>query len=77
VRNGFCPHKDYSSFSGGKLKMFKLCNYDKVMVWCLGLLRIILLFIKLVLLLVNFSITIRDASVYFIVYVLFSCLCLV
>jgi hypothetical protein len=25
----FCPHKDYSSFLGGKLTMFKLCNYGK------------------------------------------------
>jgi hypothetical protein len=24
-----CPHKDYSSFLGGKLTMFKFCNYDK------------------------------------------------
>jgi hypothetical protein len=29
VRNVFCPHKDHSSFLGGKLIMFKLCNYDK------------------------------------------------
>jgi hypothetical protein len=28
VRNMFCPYKDYSSFLGGELKMFKLCNYD-------------------------------------------------
>jgi hypothetical protein len=27
VRNMFCPHKDYSSFSGDKLTVFKLCNY--------------------------------------------------
>jgi hypothetical protein len=57
--------------------VFNLCNYDKVMVWILGLFRIILLFMKLILLLVNFSRTIRDAYVYFVVYVLFSCLCLV
>jgi hypothetical protein len=29
VRIMFCPHKDYSSFLGGKLTMFKLCNYGK------------------------------------------------
>jgi hypothetical protein len=29
VRNVCCPHKDHSSFLGGKLIMFKLCNYDK------------------------------------------------
>jgi hypothetical protein len=29
VRNMCCPHKDYSSFLGGKLTMFKFCNYDK------------------------------------------------
>jgi hypothetical protein len=34
---------------------------------------IILLFMKLILLLVNFCRTIRDAYVYFVVYVLFSC----
>jgi hypothetical protein len=26
VRNMFCSHKDYSSFLGGKLTMFQLCN---------------------------------------------------
>jgi hypothetical protein len=47
------------------------------MVWFLGLFQIILLLMKLILLLVNCSRTIRVVSVYFIVYVLFSCLCLV
>jgi hypothetical protein len=28
ARNMFCPHNDYSSFLGGKLTMFKLCNYE-------------------------------------------------
>jgi hypothetical protein len=32
MRNVFCPHKDYSSFLGGKLTMFNLCNYGKGMV---------------------------------------------
>jgi hypothetical protein len=77
VRNVFCPHKDYSNFLDGKLTMFKLCNYGKGMVWSLKLFQIILLFIKLILLFVNFSRTIRDASVYFVVYALFSYLCLV
>jgi hypothetical protein len=27
VRNMFCSHKDYSSFLGGKLIVFKFCNY--------------------------------------------------
>jgi hypothetical protein len=27
VRNVFYAHKDYSSFLGGKLIVFKLCNY--------------------------------------------------
>jgi hypothetical protein len=31
VRNVFYPHKDYSSFLGGKLIMFKLCNYGIVL----------------------------------------------
>jgi hypothetical protein len=31
VRNVFYPHKDYSSFLGGKLTMFKLCNYRIVL----------------------------------------------
>jgi hypothetical protein len=31
VRNVFCPHKDYSSFLGGKLTMFKLYNYEFVL----------------------------------------------
>jgi hypothetical protein len=43
----------------------------------LGLFQIILLFMKLILLLVNFSRTISAASIYFVVYALFSCLCLV
>jgi hypothetical protein len=29
VRNVFCPLKDYSSFLGGNITVFKLCNYDK------------------------------------------------
>jgi hypothetical protein len=28
--NVFCTYKDYSSFLGGKLTMFKLCNIAKV-----------------------------------------------
>jgi hypothetical protein len=51
--------------------MFKLCNYAKVIVWILRLFQIILLLMKLILLLVNFSRTIRAAGVYFIVYALF------
>jgi hypothetical protein len=31
VRNVFCPHKDYSSFLGDKLTVFKLCNYGIVL----------------------------------------------
>jgi hypothetical protein len=31
TRNVFCPHKDYSSLLGGKLTMFKLCNYGIVL----------------------------------------------
>jgi hypothetical protein len=74
VMNVFCPHKDYSSFLGGKLTLFNLCNCDKGNGVVLGLFQIILLFIKLILLLMNFSKTIRVAYVYFVVYTLFSCL---
>jgi hypothetical protein len=56
--------------------MFKLCNYGivlaKVSRVVFGLFQLILLFMKLILLLVNFSRTIRVVSVYFIVYALFS-----
>jgi hypothetical protein len=31
VRNVFCPHKDYSSFLGGKLTVFIFCNYGIVL----------------------------------------------
>jgi hypothetical protein len=31
VRNVFCPHMDYISFLGGKLTVFKLCNYEIVL----------------------------------------------
>jgi hypothetical protein len=31
VRNVFYPHKDYNSFLGGKLTVFKLCNYRIVL----------------------------------------------
>jgi hypothetical protein len=31
VKNVFCLHKDYSSFLGGKLTLFKLCNYRIVL----------------------------------------------
>jgi hypothetical protein len=77
VRNVFCPHKDYNSFLAGKLTIFKLCNYGIVLakvsrVIFFGLFRLILLFMKLILLLVNFSRIIRVASVYFVVCCLFS-----
>jgi hypothetical protein len=69
VRNMFCPYKDYSSFLVGKLIMFKLYNYNKGKSCDIfRLFRIILLFMKLILLLVNFTITIRTVSVYFLVY---------
>jgi hypothetical protein len=29
MMNVFWPYKDYSNFLGGKLTIFKLCNYDK------------------------------------------------
>jgi hypothetical protein len=54
--------------TGGKLTVFKLCNYGKCMVWFLGLFWIILLFMKLILLLVNFSRTIRIVYICFIIY---------
>jgi hypothetical protein len=31
VRNVFCLHMDYSSFFGGKLTVFKICNYGIVL----------------------------------------------
>jgi hypothetical protein len=31
LRNVFCPHKDYSSYLGFKLTVFKLCNYGIVL----------------------------------------------
>jgi hypothetical protein len=31
VRNMFCPHKDYSSFLGDKVTVFKFCNYGFVL----------------------------------------------
>jgi hypothetical protein len=36
VRNMLCPHEDFSSFLGGKLVVFKFCNYGFVLakVWC-------------------------------------------
>jgi hypothetical protein len=53
--------------------VLNLCNYTGQGKSCefLGLFRIILLFIKLILLVVNFSRTIRTAYVYFVVYALF------
>jgi hypothetical protein len=60
--------------TSGKLTVFKLCNYGKVMVWFFGLFWIILLFMKLILLLVNICRTSRTAYAYFVVYALFSCL---
>jgi hypothetical protein len=76
VMNVFFPHKDYNSLLGGKLTMFKLCNYRimlaKVSRLIFRLFRLILLSIKPILLLVNFCITIRVAYDYFIVNGLFS-----
>jgi hypothetical protein len=57
--------------------MFKLYNHGKGNGVILGLFRIILLFVKLFLLSMNFSRTIRVVNVYFVVYALFSYLCLV
>jgi hypothetical protein len=31
VKNMFCLHNDYNSFLGGKLTLFKLCNYRIVL----------------------------------------------
>jgi hypothetical protein len=31
MRKVFCPHKDYSSFLGGKLIVFNFCNYGFVL----------------------------------------------
>jgi hypothetical protein len=50
--------------TGGKLTVFKLCNYGNGNGVDFGLFQIILLFMKLILFLVNFSRTIRTASVY-------------
>jgi hypothetical protein len=76
VMNMFCPYKDYSSFLGGKLTMFKFYNYiimlAKVSHVILRLFRLILLFMRLILVLVNFCRTIRVVYVYFIVCALFS-----
>jgi hypothetical protein len=81
VRNVFYQHKDYSSFLGGKLTVFKLCNYEimltKVSRVILGLFQLIFLLVMLILLLVNFCRTIRFAYVYFIIYALVCCLWLV
>jgi hypothetical protein len=79
VRNVFYPYKNYSSFLGGKLTVFKLCNYAGQGKSCdiLSLFQIILSFMKLIFFLVNFIRTIRITGVYFVVYALFSYLCLV
>jgi membrane associated rhomboid family serine protease len=76
VRNMFCPHKDYTSFLGGKLIVFKLCNYGivlgKVSRAIFGIVSAYFLFMRLILLLVNFCRTIRVVYVYFVMYALFS-----
>jgi hypothetical protein len=76
VRNMFCPHKDYSSFLGGMLIVFNLCNYAGQGKPCdfFGLFQPILCFMRIILLLVNFCRTIRTVYAYFIIYALFSCL---
>jgi hypothetical protein len=66
ARKVFCPHKDYSSFLGGKLIVFNFCNYEfvltKVCYDFFRLFQIILLFMKLILFLVIFCRTIRAAN---------------
>jgi hypothetical protein len=76
VMNMFFPYKDYNSFLCDKLTMFKLCNYGimSAKVRRVVLFQLILLFMRLILLLMNFCITIRSVYAYFIVYALFSCL---
>jgi hypothetical protein len=58
--------------------VFKFCNYGfvlaKVSRVILGLFQLILLFMKLISLLVNFCRTIRAENVYFFIYDLFCCL---
>jgi hypothetical protein len=76
VRNMCCPHKDCSSFLGGKLIVFKLCNY------AIALAKVSHVIFEIasayfIVYEAYFSRTIRTASVYFIVYALFSCLWLV
>jgi hypothetical protein len=58
VRIMFCPHKDYRSFLGGRLIVFKLCSYGivlaKVSRVIFGIIQLIFLLVKLILLLVSF-----------------------
>jgi hypothetical protein len=74
VRNVFWPHKDYNSFLGGKLRVFKLYNYTGYGKSCdfYGCFGLFFLFVKLILLSIIFYRTISVMHVYFIVYALFS-----
>jgi hypothetical protein len=78
VRNVFSQRKIYSSFLGGKLTVFKLCNCGIVLAKESRVIFVIvsayLLFMRLILFLENFCRTIRAVYAYFIVYVWFSCL---
>jgi hypothetical protein len=72
VRNMFCPHKDYGSFVGGKLTMFKFCNYGFVLAnvsrAIFGIVLAYFIVYETYFIIYDFCRTIRVVNVYFIVY---------
>jgi hypothetical protein len=78
VMNVFYPHKDYSTFLGGKLTIFKLCNYEIVLAMVsyvfFGIVLAYFIIYEAYFVIGEFCRTIRAAYAYFIVYALFSCL---
>jgi hypothetical protein len=76
MRNVFCPHKDYIILLGGKLTIFKLCNYGimltKVSRVILGIVSPYFIVYGSYFVVGEFFRTIRVVYVYFIVYASFS-----
>jgi hypothetical protein len=65
VRNTFCPHKDYNIFLGGKLTMFKFCNYGFVPT---KVSRVIFGIVSAYFIVCGFCRTIKAVNVCFVVY---------
>jgi hypothetical protein len=75
ARNMFYPYKDYNSFLGGKLTVFKLCNYGIMLALVrrviFGIVSAYFIVYESYFIIGKFCRTIRTVYAYFAVYGLF------